>query len=88
MTKIRDYKVKPLLKYYRPYFSPHTDSYEIDYVFGGKVMTKDVESGLSKLENRNYFFCININTKYLFVVPLPMGENRRLTYTLLSISQI
>jgi hypothetical protein len=45
MEKIPDYRIKPLQKLFKPYFSPHTDSYEIDYVFGGNVNVYDIETG-------------------------------------------
>ena len=56
-----DHKLKPLQRFYRPYFSPYTDSYEIDYVFGPKIGEK-----FSQI----YLACININTKYLFMIPV------------------
>jgi hypothetical protein len=31
-VKIKDYKLKPLRKLFRPYFSPNFNSYEMDYV--------------------------------------------------------
>jgi hypothetical protein len=68
--KIPDYRIKPLQKLFRPYFSPHTDSYEIDYVYGGTVNVYDIETGENIQEPQNFFFCININSKYLFVEPL------------------
>jgi hypothetical protein len=30
-TRIEDYRLKPLQKFYRPYFSPHFNNYEMDY---------------------------------------------------------
>ncbi|KAA6357741.1 MAG: hypothetical protein EZS28_046732 [Streblomastix strix] len=51
-NKIKDYKLKPLKQFYRPYFSKSLGSWEIDIVFDGK---------------QDYLFCININTKYLVV---------------------
>jgi hypothetical protein len=54
---IKDYKLTK--KYYRPYFSPYTDSYEMDYM---KVNKDDVEI--------KYLFVININTKFLIVEPV------------------
>jgi hypothetical protein len=74
MEKIPDFRIKPLQKLFRPYFSPHTDSYEIDYVYGGKVNVNDVDTGEDSIEPQNYFFCININSKYLFAKPLRIGE--------------
>jgi hypothetical protein len=88
MTKIKDYRIKPLQKFYRPYFSPHTDSYEIDYVFGGKINMTNEETGEKEIVNQYYFACININSKYLFMIPLPMGENRKLINTFNAVSRI
>ncbi|KAA6382895.1 MAG: hypothetical protein EZS28_021577 [Streblomastix strix] len=51
-NKIKDYKLKPLKQFYRPYFSKSLGSWEIDIVFDGK---------------QDYLFCININTKFLVV---------------------
>ncbi|KAA6379967.1 MAG: hypothetical protein EZS28_024506 [Streblomastix strix] len=51
-NKIKDYKLKPLKQFYRPYLSKSLGSWEIDIVFDGK---------------QHYLFCININTKYLVV---------------------
>lgn len=57
--RIKDYRLKPLQQYYRPYFSPYTNSYEIDYVFIPNFEKPQV-----------YLACININTKYLFMIPV------------------
>jgi hypothetical protein len=54
-----DFKLKPLLKLFRPYFSPKMGSYEVDVVFGADPKFK--------AKHVCYLFCININTKYLFV---------------------
>jgi hypothetical protein len=88
MEKIPDYRIKPLQKLFRPYFSPYTDSYEIDYVYKNSIIIHDIESGENIREPQNFFFCININTKYLFVKPLRMGEKGRLTFTTLAIGEI
>ena len=50
---------KMLKKFQRPYFSPHLNSYEIDLAF-------------FKEDNKmhNYIFCININTRKLYVIPI------------------
>jgi hypothetical protein len=34
MNKIRDYRLKTLKKFYRPYFSPRFNSYEMEYASG------------------------------------------------------
>jgi hypothetical protein len=88
MTKLKDFRVKPLQRFFKPYFSPHTDSYEIEYVYGGRMEAHDAETGCLSYEDRNYFMCININTKYLLVRALPMGANRRLNHSMAAISQI
>jgi hypothetical protein len=57
--KIKDYRIGPLKKFQRPYFSPRVVSYEMDYT-------------VARFDNwlRWYFVCININTKYLMLYPL------------------
>jgi hypothetical protein len=82
MQKAPDYRLKPLHKLFRPYFSPYTNSYEIDYVYGGVTKVIDIDTQKTIFVPRHYFFCININTKYLIVKPLPMGEKGKLDFTL------
>jgi hypothetical protein len=65
MLKIRDYKLKPLLKFERPYFSPNVNNYEMDCVLSGNTNPFRV-----------YLFLININTRFLFVHPLPDDTQR------------
>ncbi|KAA6395351.1 MAG: hypothetical protein EZS28_009123 [Streblomastix strix] len=60
-TQIKDIKVKPLSKLQRPYFSPKIGSWEIDIIFGTNPSTR---------RTRLYLFAININTKYLVVIPM------------------
>jgi hypothetical protein len=57
--KIKDYRLAPLKKFQRPYFSPRTGSYEMDYT-------------IARHDNwsRWYFVCININMRYLMIYPL------------------
>ncbi|KAA6380708.1 MAG: hypothetical protein EZS28_023764 [Streblomastix strix] len=64
-TQIKDNKVKPLNKLQRPYFSPKLGSWEIDLVFGVNPVTR---------RRQHYLFAININTKYLVVIPLIVDE--------------
>jgi hypothetical protein len=62
-SKVPDYRLKPLKKFQRPYFSPQRDSYEMDYViqtYGG--------------HRKNYLFCINLNTRYLMAYSLELDE--------------
>jgi hypothetical protein len=66
---VPDFKLKPLHQLYRPYFSPQFDSYEMDYVNTGRFFDEK-----NQVHIQNYLFVININTKYLFSVPLPAGE--------------
>jgi hypothetical protein len=54
---IPDLKLKTLSKYYRPSFSPHTNSWQIDLIFAPK-------------NSKIYLFVINENTRYLFVYPI------------------
>ena len=70
LPKVKDYKLGPLLAaFQRPYFSPFFDSYEMDYVMTGKLFDEKHQALV-----QNYLFVVNINTKYLVSVPLPMGE--------------
>ncbi|KAA6399568.1 MAG: hypothetical protein EZS28_004903 [Streblomastix strix] len=65
-TQIKDIKVKPLSKLQRPYFSPKLGSWEIDLIFCINPVTQ---------RRQHYLFAININTKYLVVIPLIVDEN-------------
>jgi hypothetical protein len=64
-----DFKINPISRqFYRPYFSPHTNSYEMDI-----IETAD--------ENKNYLwwlFVVNINTRFLLVHSL--RPNKDATY--------
>jgi hypothetical protein len=53
---VQDYRLKPLKAFYRPYFSPHFNTWEIDLVFFAK--------------DKLYLFAINVNTKFLLVYPI------------------
>ncbi|KAA6376746.1 MAG: hypothetical protein EZS28_027725 [Streblomastix strix] len=64
-TQIKDIKLKPLSKLQRPYFSQKLGSWEIDLVFGIDPVTQ---------RRQHYLFEININTKYLVVIPLIVDE--------------
>jgi hypothetical protein len=62
-TYIKDYKPKAQKKYFRPYFSPKTGLYEMDYVIAGH-----------KNKNERYYLAvININTRYLFFIPFELN---------------
>jgi hypothetical protein len=63
-----DYKLKPLQKLFRPYYSPKLGSYEVDVVFGSDPKYKNVYT--------IYLFCININTKYLYIYKLNSKKRR------------
>jgi hypothetical protein len=69
---IRDYKIKPLQQFYRPYFSPFPNSYEMDWM----------EVTNSESKTRQYFACINLNTKYLYILPQDIGVTYKLEVTL------
>ncbi|KAA6388643.1 MAG: hypothetical protein EZS28_015832 [Streblomastix strix] len=77
-TKINDNKVKPLNKLQRPYFSPKLGSWEIDLVFGVNPVTR---------RRQHYLFAININTKYLIVIPLIVDE-KNATYILAALKKL
>ncbi|KAA6374002.1 MAG: hypothetical protein EZS28_030472 [Streblomastix strix] len=77
-TQIKDAKVKPLSKLQRPYFSPKLGSWEIDLVFGVNPVTR---------RRQHYLFAININTKYLVVIPLIVDE-KNATYILAALKKL
>jgi hypothetical protein len=54
---VPDFKVKPLKKYHRPTFSPHTNSWIVDIAF------------LEGSQTFGYLFFINENTRFLFCWP-------------------
>jgi hypothetical protein len=61
--KIEDYKLKPLLKLYRPYFSPNFNSYEKDYAPSNFLINNQKVC-------KYYLILININSKFLFALPI------------------
>jgi hypothetical protein len=76
---LKDYKAKTLKnKFQRPYYSPKVNSYEIDYVSSGEFGK----------QFRHYLAVININTKYLFMIPLRLNTNPTLQDTYAIIEQI
>ncbi|KAA6361979.1 MAG: hypothetical protein EZS28_042494, partial [Streblomastix strix] len=77
-TQIKDNKVKSLSKLQRPYFSPKQGSWEIDLVFGVNPVTR---------RRQHYLFAININTKYLVVIPLIVDE-KNATYILAALKKL
>jgi hypothetical protein len=81
--KVPDYQLKPLLRFQRPYFSPHFNSYEMDYVNTGKFYDTNNRAKL-----QNYLFVININTKYLISIPLPTGAAPSIDRTIEALSQV
>jgi hypothetical protein len=62
-TKVEDYKLKPLSKFFRPYFSPSFNSYEMDYAISNFLINNE------KIY-KYYLILININTQFLFAVPI------------------
>ncbi|KAA6363427.1 MAG: hypothetical protein EZS28_041046 [Streblomastix strix] len=77
-TQIKDNKVKQLSKLQRPYFSPKLGSWEIDLVFSVNPVTR---------RRQHYLFAININTKYLVVIPLIVDE-KNATYILAALKKL
>jgi hypothetical protein len=75
---IKDHRLKPLARFFRPDFSPYRNTYEIDYLI--------IEAYGPNAQK--HLFVINVNTKYLHVFPLPVGEQETLEYTLSGIQQI
>jgi hypothetical protein len=77
--RIKDHKLKPLTRFHRPDFSPYRNSYEMDYVLG---------SADPRNEEQWYLGVININTKYLFMVPMELGKTGSLARTEAAIRKI
>ncbi|KAA6378568.1 MAG: hypothetical protein EZS28_025904 [Streblomastix strix] len=77
-TQIKDIKAKSLNKQQCPYFSPKLGSWEIDLVFGTNPLTR---------RRQHYLFAININTKYLVVIPLILDE-KNATYILAALKKL
>ncbi|KAA6400808.1 MAG: hypothetical protein EZS28_003670 [Streblomastix strix] len=69
--------LKPLNKLQRQYFSPKLGSWEIDLVFGVNPVTR---------RRQHYLFAININTKYLVVIPIIVDE-KNATYILAALKK-
>jgi hypothetical protein len=61
--KIEVYKLKPLRKLFRPYYSPNFNSYEMGYALSNLSINS------TKIYNY-YLVLININTKFLFMAPI------------------
>jgi hypothetical protein len=66
----KDKRIPPLKKFYRPYFSPKFDSWEVDFFSSG--VFHDENSGERLF--RNYLAFMNINTKFLKIFPLHKNE--------------
>ena len=76
---VHDIKLSSIKKLNRPYFSPHSGSWEIDYFHSGD--NPDEEDNMHKIY-RFYLFCININTKYLVVYPCEVNQHPTSYFTL------
>jgi hypothetical protein len=61
--KIEEYKLKPLHKLFRPYYSPNFNSYEMDYALSNFSIN-------STKVYKYYLVLINTNTKFLFTIPI------------------
>jgi hypothetical protein len=70
--KIEDYKLKPLRKLYRPYFSPNFNSYEMDYALSNLLIN-------NQTVYKYYLILININSKFLFALPIKITQHHQLT---------
>jgi hypothetical protein len=74
---VKDKKLPPLHKYDRPYFSPRSGSWEIDYFCTGDNPDELTQESIF----RYYLFCININTKFLVVYHLNLNKFHDATMT-------
>jgi hypothetical protein len=80
---VKDSKLPPLKKYFRPYFSPKFNSWEMDYFSSGLFD----DEGRSKLF-RVYLIFININTKFIIVFPMKLKENPDSNFTLFCFKEL
>jgi hypothetical protein len=79
--KIRDYKLLPLRKLFRLYFSPNFNFYEMDYAFSNFSVN-------NKKVNKYYLILININTKFLFPTPIQNNTTPNVDLTKIIIKSI
>jgi hypothetical protein len=80
-TKIEDYKLKPLRKLYKPYFSPNFNIYETDYALSNFLIN-------NKNVYKYYLILININSKFLFVLPIRNNKTPSIEITKILIKNI
>jgi hypothetical protein len=83
---IPDYKIKPLKQFFRSYFSPRINSWEMDWIQTTiQNWATNPETGevipAGKL-TRQYFGCINLNTRYFYMIPLEPGETYSMANTI------
>jgi hypothetical protein len=81
MIKIKDYKLKPLRKLFRPYYSPNFDFYEMDYALSNLLIN-------NKKMYKYYLILININTKFLFMAPIQNDNTQNVEITRIIIKNI
>jgi hypothetical protein len=75
----KDYRISKISKqFYRPYFSPHTNSYEMDYCTSTNIAGKE----------RWWLAVININTKFLFMYPLEINTHATEDFTAKALAYI
>jgi hypothetical protein len=79
--KIEDYKLKPLRKLFRPYYSPNFNSYEMDYALSNLLIN-------NKKVYKYYLVLININTKFLFMAPIKNNTTTNVEITRIIIKDI
>lgn len=71
---IPDFKLKSLKPLYRPTYSPEPYCWEIDIMF--------VNHPYKDSELRIYLFCINVNTRYLIVIPIKKKSSDEVKFAL------
>jgi hypothetical protein len=79
--KIEDYKLKPLRKLFRPYYSPNFNLYEMGYALSNLLIN-------NKKVHKYYLILININTKFLFMAPIPNDTTPNVEITRIIIKDI
>jgi hypothetical protein len=79
--KIEDYKLKPLRNFFRPYFSPNFNSYEMDYALSNFSIN-------NKKVYKYYLILININSKFLFGLPIKNNTTPSIEITKMLIKDV
>jgi hypothetical protein len=81
-TKIEDYKLKPLRKLFRPYFSPNFNNYEMYCALSNFLINNQ------KVYKYYLILLININSKFLFALPIKNNTTPSIEITKILIKDV